>query len=64
MMPTNENLYGQWPKCGEIDIMEVMGQQTNKLYGTIHMESHMRKARVQRFSSMAILQREYHTFVL
>lgn len=36
MMPTNENLYGQWPKCGEIDIMEVMGQQTNKLYGTIH----------------------------
>ena len=24
MMPTNENLYGQWPKCGEIDIMEVM----------------------------------------
>ena len=46
MMPTNENLYGQWPKCGEIDIMEVMGQQTNKLHGTIH---YMRKARVQRF---------------
>ena len=36
MMPTNENLYGQWPKCGEIDIAEVMGQETNKLYGTIH----------------------------
>lgn len=36
MMPTDENLYGQWPKCGEIDIMEVMGQETNKAYGTIH----------------------------
>lgn len=36
MMPTNENLYGQWPRCGEIDIMEVMGQTTNTLYGTIH----------------------------
>lgn len=36
MMPTNENLYGQWPKCGEIDAMEVMGQNPSKLYGTIH----------------------------
>lgn len=36
MMPTDENLYGQWPKCGEIDMMEVMGHETNKLYGTIH----------------------------
>ncbi len=36
MMPTNENLYGQWPKCGEIDIAEVMGQDTKKLYGTLH----------------------------
>ncbi|MBR6224005.1 MAG: carbohydrate binding domain-containing protein [Lachnospiraceae bacterium] len=35
MMP-DEELYGQWPKCGEIDCMEVMGQDTNKLYGTIH----------------------------
>lgn len=36
MMPTDENIYGQWPRCGEIDIMEVMGQETDKLYGTIH----------------------------
>ena len=25
MMPDDESLYGQWPKCGEIDIMEVLG---------------------------------------
>ncbi len=36
MMPTQENLYGQWPKCGEIDIMEVLGNKTDTQYGTIH----------------------------
>lgn len=36
MMAADENLYGQWPRCGELDIMEIMGQQTDKLYGTLH----------------------------
>ena len=36
LMASDENVYGQWPRCGEIDCMEVMGQDTNKLYGTIH----------------------------
>ncbi len=36
LMSADENLYGQWPRCGEIDIMEVMGHETNKTYGTIH----------------------------
>ncbi len=36
MMPTEESYYGQWPKCGEIDIMEVLGNQTDTAYGTIH----------------------------
>ena len=36
MMPNNESLYGQWPKCGEIDMMEILGNEPNKLYGTIH----------------------------
>ncbi len=36
MMPTNEKLYGAWPKCGEIDIMEVLGDETDTVYGTVH----------------------------
>ena len=36
MMPTDESYYGQWPKCGEIDIMEVLGNQTDLSYSTIH----------------------------
>lgn len=36
MMPTDEQHYGQWPKCGEIDIMEVLGNDTKTAYTTIH----------------------------
>lgn len=36
MMPTDEGYYGQWPKCGEIDIMEVLGSQPELAYGTLH----------------------------
>jgi len=36
MMPTNEDYYGQWPKCGEIDIMEVLGDDVARTYSTIH----------------------------
>ncbi len=36
MMPTDESVYGQWPKCGEIDIMETLGSQPQIAYGTIH----------------------------
>lgn len=36
MMPTDNDIYGEWPRGGEIDIMEVMGSDTKKLYGTLH----------------------------
>jgi len=36
MMPYNESLYGSWPRCGEIDIMESLGHQTEITYSTIH----------------------------
>ncbi len=36
MMPTDEGHYGQWPKCGEIDIMEVLGSDVTTAYGTVH----------------------------
>ena len=36
MMPKDESYYGQWPKCGEIDIMEVLGNEVNKAYSTVH----------------------------
>lgn len=38
MLPTDE-VYGGWPLSGEIDIMELLGQETDKVYGTIHFAS-------------------------
>lgn len=35
MLPT-ENVYGGWPKSGEIDIMEYIGSEPSKVFGTIH----------------------------
>ena len=36
MMPQDEQFYGSWPRCGEIDIMEVLGNDTTTSYSTIH----------------------------
>lgn len=36
MMPTDDSLYGGWPKCGEIDIMELLGHNPSKVYQTLH----------------------------
>ncbi|MCF8226452.1 MAG: family 16 glycosylhydrolase [Bacteroidales bacterium] len=35
MLPT-ENKYGGWPNSGEIDIVEMVGHDTNTVYGTLH----------------------------
>lgn len=44
MMPTDESYYGQWPKCGEIDVMEVHGSALNTSYSTLHFgEPHTQK---------------------
>jgi len=37
MMPTNSE-YGTWPKSGEIDIMEYIGVEPDKLHFTTHFE--------------------------
>lgn len=35
MLPT-ENAYGEWPRSGEIDIMEYLGHRPSEVLGTIH----------------------------
>ena len=35
----DESFYGQWPCYGEIDIMEVVGSDTSKAFGTVHYGS-------------------------
>lgn len=35
LMPEN-SVYGNWPQSGEIDMMEMLGHEPNKVYGTLH----------------------------
>ncbi len=35
MLPSN-NVYGGWPRSGEIDILETVGHEPDRMYGTIH----------------------------
>jgi len=62
MMPANENLYGQWPRCGELDIMEVMGQDTKKSYGTIHYGNPHNESQGTHVLESGSFSEDYHTF--
>lgn len=62
MMPTNENLYGQWPRCGEIDIMEVKGDDVTKAYGTIHYGNPHAESQGTKVLTTGNYSDEYHVF--
>ncbi len=65
MMPTDENLYGQWPKCGEGDIMEVLGDSTNRQFGTLHFgEPHTQKQGTYELHDGGDFSKEYHVFAV
>ena len=62
MMPTCEEHYGQWPRCGEIDIMEVMGQATDTFYGTIHFGDPHKQSQGTYVLKEGSFAEEYHIF--
>ena len=64
MMPTSVELYGQTPRCGEIDIMEVMGQATDTSYGTIHFGNPYSKSQGICVLEEGSFSDEYHIFSL
>ena len=64
MMPDDESFYGQWPKCGEIDIMEVLGHETDTLYGTLHFgEPHSQDQGTYKLASGNFAD-EFHVFAV
>ncbi|WP_407398582.1 carbohydrate binding domain-containing protein [Treponema sp.] len=62
MMPTDESKYGSWPKCGEIDIMEVLGDKVNKTYGTLHFGEPHTMAQKEYLLKKGNFADEFHTF--
>ena len=64
MMPQDEDYYGQWPKCGEIDIMEVLGNNTNMNYGTLHYGEPHKQQQGSYMLESGNFADEYHTFAV
>lgn len=62
MMPTEESLYGQWPKCGEIDIMEVLGNATDTSYATIHYGEPHTESQGSKTLDGGDFSKEFHVF--
>ncbi len=62
MMPTDESKYGSWPKCGEIDIMEVLGDKVNKSYGTLHFGEPHTMAQKEYLLKKGNFADEFHTY--
>lgn len=63
MMPSTDS-FGSWPRSGEIDIMEVLGSETDTTYGTIHFGN----PHEQRQSSYTLeegsFSSDYHVFAI
>ena len=65
MMPKDEDVYGQWPKCGEIDIMEVLCDNVTKAYGTIHYgEPHAEEQGEYTLSGKDTFANSFHTYAV
>lgn len=61
MLP-EDNVYGGWPNSGEIDVMEAVGHQADKFYGTVHTSSFNGMARTQKGNSISRSKNEWHVF--
>ncbi|WP_062109610.1 glycoside hydrolase family 16 protein [Bacillus niameyensis] len=64
MMPTDMNIYGGWPSCGEIDIMELIGCSPNKVHGTLHYGQPHTYTGESFTLSKGDFSEDFHTFAL
>ena len=53
-----------WPACGEIDIMEHLGNQLNKIYGTLHHPGHSGGNADSRTLDITNATSEFHIYAL
>ena len=64
MLPTDE-VFGGWPRSGEIDIMELVGHEPNRVHGTIHFGNAWPQNQWQGTSftlPQGTFNDDYHTF--
>lgn len=53
-----------WPACGEIDIMEHLGNQLNRIYGTLHHPNHSGGTADSRTVDIINATTEFHVYTL
>lgn len=60
-----DNVFGGWPRSGEIDLMEVVGHEPNKTHGTLHYGSGPGSIQYNRSYTLpgnATFNDEFHVF--
>lgn len=65
MLPVKD-VYGPWPKSGEIDVMEHVGFDQDVIHGTIHTEAFNHKIGTQKGKQVKLYgaSEEFHTYSL
>ncbi len=63
MLPTDKE-YGSWPQSGEIDIMEHVGYDMNKIHTTVHTKAYNHTAGTQKGKGVKIenVSTEFHKY--
>ncbi|MFN8255310.1 MAG: glycoside hydrolase family 16 protein [Bacteroidales bacterium] len=65
MLPTDWQ-YGDWPKSGEIDIMEHVGYMPDSIFGSVHTETYNHVIGTQKTKGFYLpdCEKEFHNYVL
>lgn len=64
LLAADEEKWGRWPTCGEIDIMEILGDQTKKNHGTIHYGCPHEQSQGTVTLNDGDFSRQFHDFAL
>ncbi|MFT5165440.1 MAG: beta-glucanase (GH16 family) [Saprospiraceae bacterium] len=66
MMPTDTTIYGRWPKCGEIDIMENVGYDPDTIEASAHTGAYYFTIGTQKHDRQYLPDSDenFHTYIL